>query len=1135
MNKKFSTLVAGALLAGAVITPTELFAKVKYADGKTYATVPTTTVLPGTGSNADYFFVVNDGAKDYVVVVNASNALEVKSFEEAMPTDLIKVAFTSPNYTISSAGQNLGFASNHLNFGSDITNMTAVDLAAGAINISDGTASIKLEGTTFSVVADDAAVTFTAKAIATTALEQVAVMPAASDVVAGQLAGYTANSRLVAYTAADGQPVSNFLKGALGADASFAAYDENAADAFYWTFKNGRLISTAGKTMAATTGEEEFVMVPVKGTPYFQLKVAKGSNKDKFVKEDLSLVESAATAALFASVEPEYSTKTSANDMNDILGNGFDLTIAKALGSKETVEKAGAFSGVLEAVSSSDINAADNTKFYRLKNGEKYVALNLKADGLTTDVNAEGLFELIAADKLSNADYQTYFQVLKADNGEAGVKVLVAAAENGATPNRLYISKLLDKYVLSAALASTSSITTWAYVSLGGESTVDLKTLLKGQFVKVNYVKTGKEETADKYKVDGILSVRNDANTAVGNTADYVAKSSVIAEAPEAQWALTYDGANLTLTNRENTGVKLVVTGLRTTDKANVYEVAADGTAIDGDLITITFVENHTKTDGYMVAAENVLRNQTFYLGQSRQTADGDMNAYWAENHGTHQIGATVDEALATKWNLNLIKKAEGLNSGKNATEIDSVLVVSTMNVWDATKEELTEKKDTLVILPYAFQNRENSEFVKMNDDAKLKYYICDDKNLDNKTRAAQRFALKKKPNDTYNYVTLVSNTYNVANVKEATLVGANKVYQANSTEKGTWADMFAYAGDANSLMIVKEIGDPEYRKIKVEWGDTISIYRQENDAQKLYEKLDAKSVVEKDTLSFLNIDNDYQFKMNPAIFADTAYINRGTGDDANTCYQYLLVVEPSFGYHKEGCNVPGHPQTIGAIDTVYGRFLVNLIDTANIYGKTHLHNNPYINKIEADENLAKLSFVDGYHTGDKLYIPRHNNTDTLVLDMNSPAFNVAKFAFRYVDNEAGTFKIQTQWKEYNPSIEKEKDLARSQEGYLRWVNGTVVVTNGYTNGDVFNMNENVKLNPVANEKEPSLSTISVIATDGGVIISGAQGKKVTISNVLGQTVANTVIASDKAEIAAPAGVVVVAVEGEAAVKAIVK
>ena len=55
------------------------------------------------------------------------------------------------------------------------------------------------------------------------------------------------------------------------------------------------------------------------------------------------------------------------------------------------------------------------------------------------------------------------------------------------------------------------------------------------------------------------------------------------------------------------------------------------------------------------------------------------------------------------------------------------------------------------------------------------------------------------------------------------------------------------------------------------------------------------------------------------------------------------------------------------------------------------------------------------------------------------------------------------------------------------------------------------------------------------VTINGAAGKNVTISNVLGQIVANTVLSSDKAEIAAPAGVVVVAVEGEAAVKAIVK
>jgi len=83
-------------------------------------------------------------------------------------------------------------------------------------------------------------------------------------------------------------------------------------------------------------------------------------------------------------------------------------------------------------------------------------------------------------------------------------------------------------------------------------------------------------------------------------------------------------------------------------------------------------------------------------------------------------------------------------------------------------------------------------------------------------------------------------------------------------------------------------------------------------------------------------------------------------------------------------------------------------------------------------------------------------------------------------------------------------------------------------------MEEGYNGDPVANE-DITTSSVKVTTTEGKVIIAGAQGKKVTISNVLGQTVANAVLSSDKAEIATPSGVVIVAVEGEAAVKAIVK
>ena len=76
---------------------------------------------------------------------------------------------------------------------------------------------------------------------------------------------------------------------------------------------------------------------------------------------------------------------------------------------------------------------------------------------------------------------------------------------------------------------------------------------------------------------------------------------------------------------------------------------------------------------------------------------------------------------------------------------------------------------------------------------------------------------------------------------------------------------------------------------------------------------------------------------------------------------------------------------------------------------------------------------------------------------------------------------------------------------------------------------------PTANE-DVAVSEVKVRwPGNGNVTIAGAAGKKVVVSNILGQVVANTVVSSDNATIAAPAGVVVVAVEGEAAVKAIVK
>ena len=56
---------------------------------------------------------------------------------------------------------------------------------------------------------------------------------------------------------------------------------------------------------------------------------------------------------------------------------------------------------------------------------------------------------------------------------------------------------------------------------------------------------------------------------------------------------------------------------------------------------------------------------------------------------------------------------------------------------------------------------------------------------------------------------------------------------------------------------------------------------------------------------------------------------------------------------------------------------------------------------------------------------------------------------------------------------------------------------------------------------------ISVVATEGGVIVKGAEGKNVIVSTILGKVVANETVTSDNVTIAAPAGIVVVSVDGE--------
>ena len=845
-----------------------------------------------------------------------------------------------------------------------------------------------------------------------------------------------------------------------------------------------------------------------------------------------------------------------AEELNAILTNGFEMTIKKSKDDTSVISGIDAFSGKLIAKA----DAANATRFQIMNEDGEYLVLNTKANWGTGNVGVNDRghkFEWVSEKKLTDnaADYRSYFEFTY--NAGAADEKIVNNVKVYAADGTFYGSLFIQTGTESSNWLTTSngiaaSGESWPYIILQSDNIVKINEVNE-RFLTFTYADTkvnaGKEY--EVYKFGGILVTQCHPYYS-GYYADYVDATTVYDKAPEAQWAVTdynADNGTFTLSNRES---KEQITGvlLRWEDKdKGICTVISNNDNFDDDLVKMTVVENPTMFDGFAQYNESELRNNKFYLGQYHGVA-GNNTAYFVENHGnSHQIGVTAEEDAAGKWNLRFATRTVEVDD-KTQSVVDTVFIETKFYTLksDGTQETDDKKinKSKLAILPYTFQNAYNREYVYFKEGTNLEYYYCNEDNKDYPQNAA-RFALKMKianSDTTYNFVQIYNSSEDLdLDAEDRDLLGADKVYVANSADKGSLKAMYVYEEDNNSLMVVEKIESPEYHQITTHaWGDTIRLFRGDNDSQVLYEKKDAKSVVANDTLSFLNVDNTNQFDINPSMFADTAYINRVDADGIkNTCYQYLLAVKPEFGYHVDNCNNPAHePDVTNQIDTVYGRFLVNLIDTANMYGINNIHNNPYIIESEAGEHYAKLSFVNGFHTNDTLYIPREN-ADTVKLAMDTPDFNVAKFAFRYVDDQAKTFKIQTLHKYYAPdylsNYTTEEEVAEwyednawatSNEGYLRWVNGTIAVVRGWEQGDVFSIEEGVKSAPTANETINAANNNVVVAgVDGAVVVKGAEGKNVIVSTILGKVVANEVVSSDNATIAAPAGIVVVSVDGE--------
>ena len=102
--------------------------------------------------------------------------------------------------------------------------------------------------------------------------------------------------------------------------------------------------------------------------------------------------------------------------------------------------------------------------------------------------------------------------------------------------------------------------------------------------------------------------------------------------------------------------------------------------------------------------------------------------------------------------------------------------------------------------------------------------------------------------------------------------------------------------------------------------------------------------------------------------------------------------------------------------------------------------------------------------------------------------------------------------------------LKNASSNYVQVLNDAVVFTDDLANAAKFDV---VAAEAPTSNESVSASEVAVVAQNGSVVVKNAAGKNVVVSTILGQVVANEVLTSDNATINVPAGIVVVAVEGE--------
>ena len=904
--------------------------------------------------------------------------------------------------------------------------------------------------------------------------------------------------------------------------------------------------------------------------------------------DNLNVHASGSSSATSVGIFSLPSTALTATQLNSVFNGYFGLQIGrpdkdgKFDGYEDEGLQGNVFAGKLFTVDDDALKSSVLT--YRLQSGETYlvneagefiVLLKDKWDIVNTDLDPEAkalkgyrfatmTAKELAEDWAKGADATVKSYVFRIAGIQAHVKDVDAPLEVAVKVNMTTSpwdeetwAELLVAGVQNESGEKSYYLTTaQAAQEEDDDADNDYLDLNVADYTSTTYVKFGMNNYVSPTVFWGAAwnIERQDNKTPNPLSGEWVDKREVGYTVPEGQWILREVNRVQAWVNREtgenlNAADKFVFDGLRTTEEANVY---TDGTYT----YKITKAVDLADADrfnyfGYDAKETSTGVEETYKVMFNSQLTGEPI---YISMDGVGELHLTNDPTKALEFHVDTMKTKDDAavvnDLGRNA----NAEIFDIFNTYMGKDEDgnWVEKEDTVSFYRYNLSHNgkylhydaTNNKFVLNEPTYCNGAYNANDGYIADKadeqgvyhldyTRADHEidaFIIKEKGGDLINILNTDNHDYEyffhyagsdnyiedfvikndkneVVGIDASALLADNVTkmmyFDFNFDEARQQSNIYNWVANAQLQLDYQDYNI--YRNVAPTAPDTMAIYRTEYQDEFLFEKND-----------FLGMTVD-QRGYNAALFIDTAYVRNNTEKPL-----FMIGLRPEITPETVYCPIHGvnagcaheHLDTIpGYVDADY---LTVLADSAAF------HAPELKNEFLANSAYTKLAFIQARHNVDTITVADDNHKTTIVEGVQHPMV----FAFRIVNQETKDFIIEgvdlkENKKEYHPVNNP------YVTSWVRWNNGVPVMTDRMEDAEVFNIAGDIESAPTANEAIEAEATVTVVATDGAVIVKGAEGKNVIVSTILGKVVANETVNSDNETIAAPAGIVVVSVDGE--------